>query len=227
MTQMATRRKRSSRRACCRRLCASEKRCTGNFGARTGHRSYNPDTGRWFNRDPIGKRGGLNVYCFAGNTPIQSIDPDGQQAIVLPLAAAAAGIVLCAAAAAWFNTPAGRQATQNLTASVAAGSLTLTAAVNGLANQANRNGRCHSACLRRLPPGIPQCVLQRASPPPPGQTCWYCVYMCANTTPPNHAIPRFIRWGCPPFFMNRVYPSSWSQESCEAGILDGFGRVSR
>ena len=32
---------------------ASEKRCTGIFGARTGHRSYNPDSGRWLNRDPF------------------------------------------------------------------------------------------------------------------------------------------------------------------------------
>jgi len=40
--------------------CASEKRCTGIFGARTGHRFYNPDAGRWLNRDPIEEEGGFN-----------------------------------------------------------------------------------------------------------------------------------------------------------------------
>ncbi len=28
-----------------------------------GYRFYNPDLGRWVNRDPIGERGGLSLYC--------------------------------------------------------------------------------------------------------------------------------------------------------------------
>jgi len=47
------RRLRKPRRGNRRFVCASEKRCTGNFGARTGLRSYNSDVGRWLNRDPI------------------------------------------------------------------------------------------------------------------------------------------------------------------------------
>ncbi len=32
-----------------------------------GFRYYNPETGRWPNRDPIGEAGGLNLYGFVGN----------------------------------------------------------------------------------------------------------------------------------------------------------------
>jgi RHS repeat-associated protein len=42
-----------------------------------GHRYYNPSTGRWLNRDPIGERGGLNVYCFVNNRPINAFDAHG------------------------------------------------------------------------------------------------------------------------------------------------------
>lgn len=34
-----------------------------------GYRYYNSITGRWPNRDPIGERGGKNVYAFVGNAP--------------------------------------------------------------------------------------------------------------------------------------------------------------
>ena len=77
MIQTMTRRTRSSRRARCRRSRASEKRCTGNFGARTGLRSYNPDVGRWLNRDPIDDKGRTDVYMFTYNSSESWIDPDG------------------------------------------------------------------------------------------------------------------------------------------------------
>jgi RHS repeat-associated protein len=35
-----------------------------------GYRYYSPELGRWINRDPIGERGGLNVYGFARNRAI-------------------------------------------------------------------------------------------------------------------------------------------------------------
>ena len=35
---------------------------------------YNPAAGRWLNRDPIGERGGLNIFAFLGNAPIVSWD---------------------------------------------------------------------------------------------------------------------------------------------------------
>ena len=39
---------------------------------------YNPTTGRWLSRDPIGERGGRNLYGLVGNSPIATIDPVGK-----------------------------------------------------------------------------------------------------------------------------------------------------
>lgn len=33
-------------------------------------RRYDPDTGRWLSKDPIGLGGGLNLYAFCGNAPV-------------------------------------------------------------------------------------------------------------------------------------------------------------
>jgi RHS repeat-associated protein len=35
-----------------------------------GFRLYNPELGRWLNRDPIGETGGLNLYGFVENDPV-------------------------------------------------------------------------------------------------------------------------------------------------------------
>jgi len=40
----------------------------------SGLRYYNPEIGRWVSRDPIGERGGWNVYGFVRNGPVRSID---------------------------------------------------------------------------------------------------------------------------------------------------------
>jgi RHS repeat-associated protein len=42
-----------------------------------GFRFYDPANQRWLSRDPIGERGGLNLYIFAGNSPVNFIDPYG------------------------------------------------------------------------------------------------------------------------------------------------------
>ena len=39
-----------------------------------GYRYYNPQTGRWLNRDPIGELGGVNLYVYSRNSPIDTID---------------------------------------------------------------------------------------------------------------------------------------------------------
>lgn len=44
-----------------------------NFRARW----YDPATGRWISKDPIGINGGLNMYVFCGNDPVNFIDPFG------------------------------------------------------------------------------------------------------------------------------------------------------
>jgi len=43
-----------------------------------GYRYYNPSTGRWLSRDPIGENGGLNIYAFVGNGPLDATDSLGQ-----------------------------------------------------------------------------------------------------------------------------------------------------
>lgn len=42
-----------------------------------GHRYYNASTGRWLSRDPIEEKGGLNVYGFVDNCPMNEIDVFG------------------------------------------------------------------------------------------------------------------------------------------------------
>lgn len=46
-----------------------------------GHRYYDPSTGRFLQRDPIGIRGGINTYAYVGNHPANSIDPLGLDTI--------------------------------------------------------------------------------------------------------------------------------------------------
>jgi RHS repeat-associated protein len=40
-------------------------------------RDYDPKTGRYIEPDPIGVRGGLNIYGYTQNNPIISVDPRG------------------------------------------------------------------------------------------------------------------------------------------------------
>ncbi len=45
-----------------------------------GHRYYDAGTGRFVTRDPIGYEGGINLYGYVGNGPVNWIDPEGLQA---------------------------------------------------------------------------------------------------------------------------------------------------
>ncbi len=52
-----------------------------------GYRYYNPSTGRWPNRDPIGEQGGINLYGFVFNDTINRIDFLGLQSNVIGIPA--------------------------------------------------------------------------------------------------------------------------------------------
>ncbi len=41
------------------------------------NRWYDPETGRFVNEDPAGFAGGINLYAFAGNDPVNGSDPSG------------------------------------------------------------------------------------------------------------------------------------------------------
>lgn len=38
------------------------------------YRAYDPNTGRWLSRDPIEEAGGINLYAYVGNGPIDHLD---------------------------------------------------------------------------------------------------------------------------------------------------------
>jgi RHS repeat-associated protein len=42
-----------------------------------GYRYYSPSLQRWLNPDPLGIRGGCNLYGFVRNSPLSYVDPDG------------------------------------------------------------------------------------------------------------------------------------------------------
>ena len=41
------------------------------------HRYYEPTLQRWPNRDPLEEEGGINLYSYVGNNPVNAIDPLG------------------------------------------------------------------------------------------------------------------------------------------------------
>jgi len=61
-----------------------------------GQRYYNPSTGRWLSRDPLGELGGINLYGYVGNNPVSFVDPYGlfapAPAVVVGLAPVATAI---------------------------------------------------------------------------------------------------------------------------------------
>ena len=53
---------------------ASKYECSESGHLYFGYRSLNPETGSWLSRDPIGEKGGLNLYGYANNDPINGVD---------------------------------------------------------------------------------------------------------------------------------------------------------
>jgi RHS repeat-associated protein len=48
------------------------------------HRYFRPSTGRWLSRDPIQEEGGLNVYSFVSDDPVNRIDKFGLASSTTP-----------------------------------------------------------------------------------------------------------------------------------------------
>ena len=46
-------------------------------------RWYDTETGRWLSNDPIGISGGLNLYAFCGNDPVNFVDPMGEKILAI------------------------------------------------------------------------------------------------------------------------------------------------
>ena len=55
----------------------------------TKYRAYDPNTGRWLNRDPIGEHGGFNLYRYVSDDPENLNDPLGLQEAFTPAGAEA------------------------------------------------------------------------------------------------------------------------------------------
>ncbi len=43
----------------------------------TLNRAYDPFSGRWLSRDPVGAAGGINLYAYVDGDPINFVDPFG------------------------------------------------------------------------------------------------------------------------------------------------------
>ena len=54
----------------CGRSCSAQRGSVPDYA----YRYYDPVTGRWPSRDPIGERGGINLYGFVGNDGLNWID---------------------------------------------------------------------------------------------------------------------------------------------------------
>lgn len=76
------------------------------YDAETGlnynlNRDYNPVIGRYVESDPIGLRGGLNLYRYAGNNPVNVFDPDGLKCRFNIKVAIGAGAVIVGGSIGW------------------------------------------------------------------------------------------------------------------------------
>ena len=69
------------------------------YDAETGlhynwHRYYDPDTGRYITADPIGLDGGINLYAYVMNNPVNLTDPYGESPVPVIWAIVRAALLL-------------------------------------------------------------------------------------------------------------------------------------
>jgi RHS repeat-associated protein len=68
-----------------------------------GFRYYSPVLCRWINEDPIRESGGINLYQFCGNNPVNGIDTDGRVWGYAVAAAVAVGVGTAYLADPWIE----------------------------------------------------------------------------------------------------------------------------
>jgi RHS repeat-associated protein len=182
------------------------------------YRYYDPVTGRWASRDPIEELGGLNLYGFVENRPVSYIDTDGRLAIAPSLQAAAAAIAAATAEAGAGIASVGGSALVGVGSGVGLVLMALT----GTANAPEEHPYVVPT-IEPIPNPSPSpkpklednrprrpCSLVRQVPPPRSGTkcCSLCVYICPDTTPPFHAIPRYIKGDTCPEVPDGIVPGS-------------------
>ena len=57
-------------------------------------RYYDPELGRFLSEDPAGIGGGLNLYAYAGNDPVNAWDPSGEKPVCMSVSGTGADISL-------------------------------------------------------------------------------------------------------------------------------------
>jgi RHS repeat-associated protein len=65
----------------------------------TLHRAYDSRTGRWLSRDPLGTMGGMNLYAYANNNPLNTVDPLGLCGVSMTQFMGGVGLVMIGTAA--------------------------------------------------------------------------------------------------------------------------------
>jgi hypothetical protein len=75
----------------------------GALLAREAQAFYNPSNGRWLSRDPIEEKGGVNLYRFVSNDPLERFDALGLEDSSEPPGPSAGISGPCAEFEAWYQ----------------------------------------------------------------------------------------------------------------------------